>query len=242
MIKVKLLKNRFLIAAACLLMAAAVAFVMLPQFYADRDATVTVYRAAAYIPRGTLIESRHITSIDVGAFNLPEHIITDPEAIIGRYALTDIPQDDSFLPEKIGDFLFSETLDTLMEQEQKLVTVTLPSNAAGLSGHLEAGDVVSVVCYIAAYERYVTDEETGFDVRESIPAETIIFPELRSITVFGIENARTEDIQELKTAEGTSVDTVPKTVTLIVSEEQALKLVEAEYTGKIHLVFEGREA
>jgi pilus assembly protein CpaB len=29
-------------------------------------------------------------------------------------------------------------------------------------------------------------------------------------------------------------------VTLIVTEEQALKLVEAEYTGKIHLVFERR--
>ena len=235
----KILKNRFLIAVVCLVIAAFIAFGVLPRFYIDREATVTLYRAAAVIPRGTQIGEQHIVSIEVGAFNLPDTVITDPDAIIGQYALTDIPKDDLFLPDKIGDFLFSETLDTLMKQDQRLVTVTLPSNAAGVSGHLQAGDIVSVVCYIAAHERFETDEYTGFDVRVNVPAETVVYPELQTISVFAIENAKTESMEEVRNAEGI-VDTVPKTVTLIVTEEQALKLIEAEYTGKIHLVFERR--
>lgn len=238
----KLLKNRSVIAAACLILAAVVAFVMLPQFYNDREASVTVYRAAAFIPRGTLIGSQHIETADVGAFNLPDNVITDPELIIGLYALTDVPKDDLLFPEKLGDFLLSETLDDLMRHEQKLVTVTLPSNAAGVSGHLQSGDIVSVICYIAAHEQFVTDENTGFDMRVNIPAQTIIYPELMNISVYAIENAKAESMEELQNAEGTSVDTVPKTVTLIVTQEQAVKLVEAEYTGKIHLVFERRKS
>jgi pilus assembly protein CpaB len=238
---VKPFKNRSLIALICLALAGVVAFGMLPQFYMDREATTSVYRAAAYIPKGTLITSRHIVSVETGAFNLPDAVITEPDAIIGQYALTDIPKDDLFLPDKIGDFLFSETLDTLMKRKQRLVTVTLPSNASGVSGHLQAGDVVSVVIYTEEHERFVTDEETGYDVREIVPAETVLIPELQSITVFALENAKTESLEELRSAVDSATDLVPKTVTLIVTEEQAIKLIEAENTGKIHLVFERRD-
>jgi pilus assembly protein CpaB len=236
----KILKNRTIIAVACFILAAVVAFGILPRFYNDRESTVPVYRAAMSIPRGTLIASEHIESAEVGAFNLPDGVITDPEQIIGLYALTDIPKTDLILPGKLGEFLLSEALDTLMKQEQKLVTVTLPSNAAGVSGHLQSGDIVSVVCYIAAHEQFVTDENTGFDMRVNISAQTVSYPELRNIAVYAVENAKTESMDELQHAEGT-VDTVPKTVTLIVTEEQAIKLIEAEYTGKIHLVFERRD-
>ncbi len=238
----KLLKNRTFVAVFCLFLAGIMAFVMLPNFYRDREATTTVLRAAVPVPRGMLIGEEHLVSAEVGALNLPDSVVTDAEQILGQYALTDIPKDDLILPGKTGDFLFSETLDTLMKKGQKLVTVTLPSIAAGVSGHLLSGDVVSVICYVEAHEQFETDEVTGFDVRVNIPAQTILVPELQNITVFAVENAKAEDIDDLETGDDTQPDTVPKTVTLIVTEEQALKLVEAEYTGKIHLVFERRDA
>jgi pilus assembly protein CpaB len=238
----KLLKNRTLIAAFCLLLAGIITFMMLPRFYSDRGAVTTVIRAAVPIPRGTLIVEEYLVSAEVGALNLPENAITDAEQILGQYALTDILKDDLILPGKTGSFLFSETLDTLMKKKQKLVTVTLPSNAAGVSGHLLPGDIVSVICYIEAHERFETDEATGFDIRENIPAQTRMVPELQDITVYAVENAKTEKIDELEADDDMQTDPIPKTVTLIVSKEQALKLVEAEYTGKIHLIFERRDA
>lgn len=236
----KVLKNRYLIAGVCFLIAAIIAFAVLPGFYADREATATVYRAAESIPRGTQIEAKHLAAVEVGAFNLPANVITDPADVVGQYALIDIPQDDTLMPEKVGAFLFTETLDTLMKKDQRLVTVTVQSVAAGVSGHLEPGDVVSVVNFIEAYEMFETDPESGFDVRINVPAETVVYDELRSITVFDIENAKTQSMEDARSDEASSADPIPKTVTLIVTEEQALKLVEAEYSGKIHLVFEKR--
>jgi pilus assembly protein CpaB len=236
----KLLKNRSIISVLCLFVAGIVAFVALPRFYQNREAVTTVYRAAAPIPRGTLIEARHIESAEVGAFNLTDRVITEQEFIIGQYALTDIPQHDLILPEKIGEFIFTQTLDTLMKQGRRLVSVTLPSNAAGLSGHLQSGDIVSVVVYIAQHDMFVTDEQTGFDMRLNVPAQTLLLPELQDISVYAIENSKAESMEDLQNSEEMTADTVPKTVTLIVSEEQAVKLVEAENTGKIHLVFERR--
>lgn len=235
-----LLKNRTIIAGVCLAVAGIIAFVALPGFYADREATVTVYRAAEPIPRGTLIGAKHIESAEIGAFNLPDGVIVEQELIIGQFALTDIPKYDLILPEKLGEFIFTQTLDDLMAQGQRLVTVTLPSNAAGLSGHLESGDIVSVVVYIAAHDMFITDEETGFDVRVNIPAQTLLLPDLQEIAVYAVENAKAESMEDLQNSDETTVDYVPKTVTLIVTEEQAVMLVEAENTGKIHLVFERR--
>lgn len=236
----KILKNRYLIAGICFFAAAIIAFAILPSFYANREATATVYRAGVSIPKGTQIEEKHLSAVEVGAYNLPASVLTDPEDVIGQYALTDIPKDDYIMPEKIGPFIFSETLDTVMKKNQRLVTVTLPSVAAGVSAHLEPGDVVSVVSFVEGYDRFETNPDTGFDVRVYVPSETTIYPELRSITVFDIENAKTESMENARNDEASSADPVPKTVTLIVTEEQATMLVEAEYCGKIHLIFERR--
>lgn len=236
----KIIKNRTVIAGLCFLTAALIAFAVLPRFYADRKATATVYRAAATIPKGTLIEETHLSAVETGAFNLPDAVITDPNEIVGQIALTDIPQDDMFMEEKLGPFLHSERMDILMKNGQKLVIVTLSGTAAGVAGHLVPGDVVSAVSFIEAHEIYETDSETGLEKRINIPSETIIYPELRSISVFDIENAKTESMEDAHSEESGTSDPVPKTVTLIVTEEQALKLVEAEYSEKIHLIFERR--
>ncbi|WP_410510928.1 RcpC/CpaB family pilus assembly protein [Paenibacillus sp. BR2-3] len=55
---------------------------------------------------------------------------------------------------------------------------------------------------------------------------------------------RTQDTAEMreqqKESQSGSSDPVPKAVTLIVTEAQAEKLIQAEYTGKLHLIFEKR--
>ncbi|GHU94314.1 hypothetical protein FACS1894208_05160 [Clostridia bacterium] len=161
----KLLKNRYIIAAVCVFAAACIAFFVLPSFYQNKEATTTVYRAAANIQRGEQITAGDISAVEVGAFNLPPNVVTDSENVIGKIALTEIPKDDFLLPDKVGDFLYTDTLDKLMKQGKRLVSLTLPSTAAAVAGHIEQGDIVSVACFIAAYERFETDSETGMDTR-----------------------------------------------------------------------------
>lgn len=59
-----------------------------------------------------------------------------------------------------------------------------------------------------------------------------------------MENARTQDTAEVRkqqlNSQSSTGDPVPKAITLIATEAQAEKLIEAEYTGKLHLIFEKR--
>lgn len=74
--------------------------------------------------------------------------------------------------------------------------------------------------------------------------QVILYPELHGLEVYSVENARTQDTAEVREQQSESQsstgDPVPKAVTLIVTEAQAEKLIQAEYTGKMHLIFEKR--
>lgn len=217
----------------CLVLAAGVSFLLLPRFYADKSATVTVLRAATDIPAGTKLTEKQLVSVEVGSYGLPEGIINDQGQIVGKVAQSDISKGDYFFPQKLGSFVVNELLDRIVKDNQRLVTISVPSIAAGLSSHLLAGDVVTVAVFL---ERTASGQD-------STP-QVIVYPELKGLEVYSVENARTQDTAEMrkqqKESQSGSSDPVPKAVTLIVTEAQAEKLIQAEYTGKLHLIFEKR--
>lgn len=229
----KLLKNRIFLSFLCLVLAAVVSFLLLPRFYSDKSATVTVLRAAEDIPAGTELTEQHLVSVEVGSYGLPEGVLNDKTQLIGKVAQTDIAKGDYLFSQKVGDYLSNELLDRIVKNNQRLVTVSVPSVAAGLSSHLLAGDIVTVAVFM----------ERASNGQDSSP-QVILYPELKGLEVYSVENARTQDTAEMreqqKESQSGSSDPVPKTVTLIVTESQAEKLIEAEYTGKLHLIFEKR--
>ena len=229
----KLLKNRIFLSALCLIVAAVVSFGLLPRFYENKGTTVMVLRAVENIPAGSKIENKDLAEVEVGKFGLPEGIINDKGQIVGKVAQTDIAKGDYFFPQKLGNFVADEVLDRIAKNNQRLVTVSVLSIAAGLSSHLQSGDIVTVAVFM---------QKTS-DSQDTSP-QVIIYPELKSLEVYSVENARTQSTAEMreqqKTSQSSSSDPVPKAVTLIVTEAQAEKLIEAEYTGKLHLIFEKR--
>lgn len=231
----KLLKNRILLSALCLILAAGVSFLLLPRFYADKGATIMVLRAAEDIPVGTELSENHLVSVEIGGYGLPEGVLNDKTQIIGKVAQTDISKGDYFFPQKLGNFAVNELLDRIVKNNQRLVTISIPSVAAGLSSHLLSGDIVTVAVFL----------EKASDGQDSSP-QVIIYPELHSLEVYSVENARTQDTAEMreqqKNSQSGNSDPVPKAVTLVVTEAQAEKLIQAEYTGKLHLIFEKRGA
>lgn len=217
----------------CLVLAAAVSFLLLPRFYENKSVTVMVLRAAADIPAGTEITDKYLTSVEVGGYGLPEGILNDKTLIVGKVAQTNIATGDYFFPQKLGGFLNDELLDRIARNNQRLVTVSVPSAAAGLSSHLRSGDFVTVAV--------ITDKASD---GQSASPQVIVYPELHGLEVYSVENARTQDTAEVRkqitNGQSSTGDPVPKAITLIVNEAQAEQLIEAEYTGKLHLIFESR--
>ena len=229
----KLLKNRILLSALCLVLAAGVSFFLLPRFYESKSATVLVLRAAQDITSGTEIQEKHLVSAEVGSYGLPEDIMNDKSLIIGKIAQTDITKGEFLFPPKLGGTIANRRLDHIAVNNQCLVTISVPSIAAGLSSHLRSGDIVTVAVFA----------DKSPDGQSASP-QVIIYPELKELEVYSAENARAQDTaqvrkQQAKNQSSTS-DPIVKAVTLIVTEAQAEKLIQAEYTGKLHLVFEKR--
>ncbi|MFZ5752734.1 MAG: Flp pilus assembly protein CpaB [Bacillota bacterium] len=214
----KILKNRIFLSALCIIAAAVVSFVLLPGFYENKDATVMVLRAAEDIPAGTRIEDKHLAKVEIGKPGLPEGVINDRTQIVGKIAQTDISKGDYFFPKKLGEYLANEKLDRI---------------AAGLSSHLQSGDIVTVAVFL----NKTSDNQ-------SATPQVILYPELKGLEVYSVENSRTQSTAEVRKQQAggqpSSGDPIPKAVTLVVTEAQAEKLIEAEYTGKLHLIFEKR--
>ena len=72
----RILKNRIFLSALCIILAGIISFLLLPKLYADKGATVMVLRAAEDITAGTRIEDKHLATVEVGSFGLPDGIIS----------------------------------------------------------------------------------------------------------------------------------------------------------------------
>ena len=144
----KLLKNRIFLSTLCFVLAAGFSFLLLPHFYADKNATTMVLRAAGDIKAGTEISEHDLVNVEVGSFGLPEGVLNDKAQVVGKVAQTDIAKGDYFFSQKLGKYLVSELLDRIEKNNQRLVTVSVPSIAAGLSSHLLAGDFVTVAVFM----------------------------------------------------------------------------------------------
>ncbi len=232
----RILKNRIFLSALCIILAAAISFVLLPKLYADKGATVTVLRAAEDIPAGIRIEDKQLAAVEVGSFGLPDGIVNDKTLIVGKIAQTDLAKGDYLFSQKLGEFIADEKLDRIAAENKRLVTVSVPSIAAGLSSHLQSGDIVTVAVF--------SSQKNEGNTSQSASSQVILYPELKGLEVYSVENSRTQSTvqvreQQAEKQQGSS-DPIPKAVTLIVTEAQATKLIEAEYTGKLHLIFEKR--
>ena len=193
-----------------------------------------IIRATQDISAGTEIQEKDLTSVEVGKYGLPDGILKDKTMIIGKIAQTDISAGDFLFPQKLGDDIADEKLDCIVKEDKRLVAISVPSIAAGLSSLLQAGDKVTVAVF--------TDQNADGDEMQSSASPVTLYPELKNLEVYSVDNASTQSIAEAREEQESqsNSDPIPKAVTLIVTEEQAARLIEAEYTGKLHLIFEER--
>ena len=219
----KILRNRAVLGIACIVLSLIICFGLTPLFNRIVSEKVSVMQVTGDIQRGELITSNKVKRVEVGGYNLPSSVIKNESNIIGKYAKADLHVGDYILNTKISvSPLVNYEYLTGFDGTQRAISVSVKSLAAGLSGKLEAGDIVSVLA-------------TDFgDLRETISPEELKYVEVLAVTASnGLDtNEYKKDPKRIE-----SDKELPATITLKVSDAQANRLAEMEEKGKIHMVF-----
>lgn len=222
-ITMKIFKNKTVIGVMAIVIGILVCFILTPIYNKLLEAKTTAVRVTKAIEKGQLITKDQVKEIEVGSYNLSADVIDKEELVVGKYAVTDLYVGENILSSKIVNepLVTNEYLYNL-DGEKGAVSMTLQSFAAGLSGKLIGGDVVSIIA--------TEDKET------TIPLE------LKYVKVLASTTSKGNDIKE-----GNSVkddeDELSSTITLLVDEYQAKLLANLEATKVIHveLVYRGTE-
>lgn len=216
----KLFQNKIVVGVICIVIAAILAFFFLPSISKSKSNTEKIYAVKSAVHEGTKIEESMLTEKEVGSYGLPQSIIKDKDKIVGKYASCDITPDDFILSSKLSDFAANQKLDKVMSEGNMLVTVSLDSVASAVGNHLKSGDIISIVGY----------------ANDAV----VVYEELKALEVYSIENENAEKLEDVENNE--EAEHLASTVTLIANQVQAEKLIQAEYSGKVHAVFVKRGA
>ena len=220
-----LMKNRIVIGLICIILSLVICFGLTPMFNNALKSKVSLVRVNTEIRRGDQITEKMLTTVEVGGYNLPGNVVYRMEDVVGRYANTDLYKGDYILESKLSDTsLLKNAYLSKLNGENLAISVSIKTFAAGLSGKLEAGDIVTLI---------------ASDVGEK--RETLVLPELRYVEIIATTASSGADIDVQADAGKGEEQELASTITVLATPEQARLLAELEQTGKLHaaLVFRG---
>lgn len=212
----KIFRNRTVIGVLCILLALIICFGVTPLFCRSASEKTEIVRVTKDIKEGDEITAEMVQTVEVGAYNLPQNLMTDKKEVVGKYATADLAAGDYILSSKLSAVPAAENAYLYnLDGKKQAISVTIKSFATGLSGKLESGDIVTVI--VADYQG---------------KGETAIPPELQYVEVISVTASSGYDAN---TGEVVDEKELPSTVTLLVTTEQAKVLAELEQDSELHL-------
>lgn len=223
----KILKNRIVLGLICIVFSLLICFGITPMFNDALKSKVTLVRVTSEIKVGDQITDKMVTSVEAGGYNLPSNVIYKIEDVVGKYANADLYKGDYILKSKLSDtpMLRNAYLNKL-NGENRAISVSIKSFASGLSGKLEAGDIVTLIAADVGSQR-----------------ETLVYPELQYVEIIATTGSSGSDQNVQERGDGEEEE-LASTITVLAAPEQARLLAELEQTGKLHtaLVFRGESS
>lgn len=212
----KIFRNRTVIGVLCILLALIICFGVTPLFSRSASEKTEIVRVTKDIKEGDEITAEMVQTVEVGAYNLPQNLMTDKKEVVGKYATADLAAGDYILSSKLSAVPAAENAYLYnLDGTKQAISVTIKNFAVGLSGKLESGDIVTVI--VADYQG---------------KGETAIPPELQYVEVISVTASSGYDAN---TGEVVDEKELPSTVTLLVTTEQAKVLAELEQDSELHL-------
>ena len=217
------MKNRTVIGVICMVLAVVITFAVAPLVNRLTSGISEVVRLSTDVKQGVQITAEHLETVKVKSDTIPEGAVTDPNEIIGKYASSTLYAGDYLTDAKLmGEANTASDILASLDGSKVAVSVTIDTFAAGLSGKLENGDIISLI---------VMDEDTG---KASIPGALRYMKVITTTTAGGI------DQDSIVKNEDGSYE-IPSTVTLLANTEQAKLLAkyESDTTMSVALVYRG---
>ncbi len=208
------MKNRTLIGIICIVIAVAATFIVGPLVNKAMEDKVKVLTVTKEIEGGGMLSKDNVKTVQMNRSAVPEGAVTDIKNIQGYFAKTKIYAGDVLTEGKITkQSVSAEDIFAVLDGTEVAVSFTIDSFAAGLSGKLKNGDIISLI---------VTDKSTG---------ETNIPPELKYVRVVTTTTSKGVDRDGVEKEEDGSSE-LPSTVTVLANVRQA-KLIASYETGDI---------
>lgn len=217
------MKNRTVIGIICIILAVVMIFLISPIVNRISGNEVKAIRISKNITQGSEITSDDIETVKVKEDSLPDNVINNTSQIVGKYAAADLFIGDYFIADKLTDEAnTANDVFSSLDGSKVAVSFTIDSFAAGLSGKLYNGDIISIM---------VMDKSKG---------EVTIPPELKYVKVITTTTAGGIDKDTVVKNEDGSFE-LPSTVTVLVNARQAKLLAkyETETTMQVALVYHG---
>lgn len=255
-----LFRNKFLIGLICISLGLAVGFLAIPKLKEKEIVDqMQAIRLKQSIPEGSLITDEMVESVQVKSSLVPEGVITDLALVSNRFSAVPIFSGDYLTEEKLTDELVLAAQDPMSvatAKGLKVISLTLPSLASGVSGQLKPGDIVTI---LASKKQALVDQtqtlgpketdqsqSTDSDVEANHDSETNIEvdPILQYVEVCRLTAADGRDAVVNKTLVEDEKNQLPVTISLFVTADQAKLLADFEQNYEIHLSFvaRGKEA
>ena len=235
----KLIRNKYVIGILCILAGILISFAALPALQGNMQGTYT----SAVRMKETVQAGTQITADMVEAVNVPQSLIQDGIGNItdaaGKYANTELYAGDYLTKAKVSAALSGQNaLSAGTEKGKMVMSVAVPSLAAGVSGRLQPGDIVSVIAVPKAPAAQTLGVEPGAEDKSGL--EAVVYPELQYLEVCMATASDGADANVSGNPGKDEKNSLPATVSFYVNNEQALRLAELEQNSVIDLAFVAR--
>lgn len=224
-----LFKNRTVVGISAITLSLIISFGITPLFNNVLQAKSKVVRIVKDVAKGEEITADKVQVVEIGGYNLPKEVLKNKENVVGKYATADLFKGDYVLNTKVSESPTSENKYLYgFDGNKQAISITIKSFAAGLSGKLQNGDIVSIIASDYGDQR-----------------QTLVPKELQYVKVLAVTTSKGADKQEeIQKNNDHKEQELPSAVTLLVDKSQSKLLAELETKSKIHLtlVYRGSEA
>ena len=204
------MKNRTLIGIICIVLAVATIFLVSPLVNKVSGGTVEAVRLTKDVPQGNKITESDVETVKISKDAVPKGVFSDTKGIVGRYASVNLFVGDYITANKlISTSKAADNVFSTLNGQKFAMSFTIDSFAAGLSGKIKNGDIISLV---------VMDGSSG---------RAIMPPEFKYVKVVTTTTSGGVDQDKVQKKEDGTFDP-PATITLLVNNTQARLLAEYE--------------
>ena len=143
-----------------MILAVAMTFAIAPVVNRLTSDTTTVVRLKQEVGRGTKITEDQVETVKVKTDTMPQGVYVNTADVVGKYASSTLYAGDILTKAKLsGDSNNADDVLATLNGSKVAVSVTIDTFAAGLSGKLQNGDIISLI---------VVDKNAGTSAIENI--------------------------------------------------------------------------